>query len=55
MHPQRRETFTSQQDITSQKIRSLELRLIFFLSDAGVRRTARSPIFGIGILFVYRW
>jgi len=33
MPPQRRETFTSQQDITSQKIRSAELGLVFFLSE----------------------
>jgi len=31
--PQRREAFTSQQDITSQKIRSSELGLVFFLSE----------------------
>ena len=33
MSQQRRETFTSQQDITSQKIRSSELRIVLFLSE----------------------
>jgi hypothetical protein len=47
MSPERHEIFTTQQDITYHKIRSAELRMIFYLSDAWVRRTASLP-FSVG-------